>query len=174
MIKLERSASDALRLFEFHNNQIDALISAVKTGKELKATVKDVRSLADYPISTPQIALSQILDNIREKNRFKGHQALVWSVSFSPDGKYIATASLDNTARLWDVTGKLIREFKGHQDWVSSVSFSPDGKYIATASDDNTARLWDLKGKLIQEFKGQQDREKIVSLNTEAKKIDKA
>ncbi|WP_445305819.1 WD40 repeat domain-containing protein, partial [Microcoleus sp. SVA1_B3] len=35
-------------------------------------------------------------------------------VSFSPDGKYIATASLDKTARLWDLTGKLIREFKGH------------------------------------------------------------
>ena len=52
LTKLERAASDALRMFESGNNQIDALISAVKTGKELKSTVKDVRSLADYPISS--------------------------------------------------------------------------------------------------------------------------
>ncbi|MEG4915209.1 WD40 repeat domain-containing protein, partial [Microcoleus sp. B13-B6] len=76
---------------------------------------------------------------------FKGHQDEVSSVSFSPDGKYIATASLDNTARLWDLTSKLIQEFKGHQDEVSSVSFSPDGKYIATASNDKTARLWQIR-----------------------------
>jgi WD40 repeat protein len=76
---------------------------------------------------------------------FKGHQNAVWSVSFSPDGKYIATGSEDTTARLWDVTGKLIREFKGHPEGVSSVSFSPGGKYIATASKDKTARLWRIR-----------------------------
>ena len=171
LTKLERSASDALRLFELHNNQIDALISAVKTGTELKATVKNVRSLADYPISTPQIALNQILDNIREQNRFKGHQDSVSSVSFSPDGKYIATASFDTKARLWDLTGKLIQEFKGHQDSVINVSFSPDGKYIATASSDKTARLWDLTGKLIQEFKGHQNSVINVSFSSDGKYI---
>ncbi|MEG3872906.1 hypothetical protein, partial [Microcoleus sp. Z1_B5] len=55
------------------------------------------------------------------------------------------TASWDKTARLWDLTGKLIQEFKGHQEGINSVSFSHDGKYIATASSDNTARLWQIR-----------------------------
>ncbi|MEJ6484700.1 hypothetical protein N0Y54_25850 [Nostoc punctiforme UO1] len=63
-------------------------------------------------------------------------------MSFSPDGKTIATASQDGTARLWTLNGQLLQEFKGHQGTVWGVSFSPDGKTIATASSDKTARLW--------------------------------
>ncbi|MDZ8138591.1 MAG: hypothetical protein RM049_25340, partial [Nostoc sp. DedQUE04] len=65
------------------------------------------------------------------------------SVAFSPDGKTIASASLDNTVKLWDAaTGKSISTLKGHSDRVSSVAFSPDGKTIASASYDKTVKLW--------------------------------
>ena len=71
------------------------------------------------------------------------HEGDVVAVSFSPDGKTIATASDDKTARLWDATtGKPLGEPMRHEGDVTAVSFSPDGKTIATASIDGTARLW--------------------------------
>jgi WD40 repeat protein len=86
---------------------------------------------------------------------FKGHEDVVFSVAFSPDGKKILTGSGDKTARLWDLEGKLLQVFKGHEDGVWSVAFSPDGKSILTGSWDKTARLWDLEGKLLHIFKGE-------------------
>ena len=71
------------------------------------------------------------------------HYALVFSAQFSPDGKRIVTASKDNTARLWSVTGEPIGEPMRHEGKVNSAQFSPDGKLVVTASADKTARLWD-------------------------------
>jgi WD40 repeat protein len=84
----------------------------------------------------------------------------VFSAAFSPDGRRIVTASLDNTARLWDAgTGKPIGEpLTGHMGRVNTAAFSPDGRRIVTASDDSTARLWDAStGKPIGELAGHTD-----------------
>jgi len=72
------------------------------------------------------------------------HNAEVWSVAFSPDGKQIATASQDGTAKIWDAfTGKELLTLSSHIGSVNGVAFSPDGKLIATASDDQTVKVWD-------------------------------
>lgn len=98
---LERAGVNALRQFEY--TELESLVAAVQTGKELKTLVKDGRPLEKYPAIGPMFALDTILDKIKERNQFQGHQDRVNSVSFSPDGKTIATASYDNTARLWPV-----------------------------------------------------------------------
>ncbi|MGM3308750.1 eIF2A-related protein [Anabaena sp. WFMT] len=166
--KLEQGGVNVLRQFQFE--ELPALVSAVQNGKTLKTLVKN-SPLDKYPTISPIYALNNILDNIKDRNQFKGHQSEVWGVSFSPDGKTIATASSDNTARLWNLKGELLREFKGHQGYVWGVSFSPDGKTIATASWDNTARLWNLQGELLQEFKGHQERVTSVSFSPDGKTI---
>ena len=77
--------------------------------------------------------------------RMEGHTDWVESVSFSPDGKFIASGSWDGMVCLWDVSsGKEIRRMEGHTGWVESVSFSPDGKFIASGSSDGMVRLWDV------------------------------
>jgi hypothetical protein len=65
-------------------------------------------------------------------------------VCFSPDGSRVATASLDETARLWDaVSGKELAVLREHDTSIAAVAFDRDGGRVATANYDGTARLWD-------------------------------
>jgi hypothetical protein len=142
---LERAGASALRQFEFA--QIEALLTAMESGQELRELVKDGRPLEKYPAISPLLALQTILNNIYEQNQFKAHRGQVLSMSFSPDGKSVATAGIDGTARLWNLSsGQQLAEFKGHQDSVLSMTFSPDGKSLAIVGHDATAILWRIEG----------------------------
>lgn len=89
---------------------------------------------------------------------FKGHTGLVFDVAVSPDGSTLATASFDNTIKLWDIkTAKEKTTLKGHTAPVYSVAFSPDGSLIASSGADNTIRVWDKEGKFLREMKGHSD-----------------
>lgn len=75
----------------------------------------------------------------------KGHQLRIWRATFSSDGRMLATASFDNTARVWDVeSGKEVQSIL-HKSWVSDASFNPSDSRLLTTCGDGSARLWDTK-----------------------------
>ena len=82
-----------------------------------------------------------------------GHLGAVRDASFSPDGKYLATVSNDNAAKLWEIEGGQWREKVTirHSADLINASFSPDGKFLAMSYDDRICKIWWLKDDQWQE-----------------------
>jgi len=165
VFKIEEAGRNALELFQSNGSQIEALRAAIKAGEDLKKWIPDNPPLSEYPVTNPLLVLQMILAKIREPCQFVGHNDWVWSVSFSPTGDRIATASNDKTAQLWDLQGNCLMTFTGHNSSVNSVSFSPNGEAIATASQDTTAKLWDLQGNCLVTFTGHNNSVTSVSFS---------
>ncbi len=69
----------------------------------------------------------------------------VTAVSFSPDGKQLASAWTDGVGRIFELqTGRLERILRGHRAALTSIRFSADGRRVVTGSFDHDARIWDL------------------------------
>jgi len=91
-----------------------------------------------------------------ELRTLRGHEDMVTSGAFSPDGRRIVTGSGDKTAKVWDAdNGRELLTLKGHTEIVTSVAFSPDGRRIVTGSLDETAKVWDAEnGRELLVLKG--------------------
>ena len=118
-------------------------------------------------------ALNKALHDVREHQRFIGHQGWVLSVSYSPDGKTLASGSSDGTVKLWNrETGEEIDTLSGHQGRVLSVSYSPDGKTLASGGLDGTVKLWNREtGEEIGTLRGHQGWVRSVSYSPDGKTL---
>jgi WD40 repeat protein len=106
---------------------------------------------------------------IEDDSRF-----LDWVNAYSPDGKWIASAGLNQVIRLWDVAAE--REclrFSAHAGTIVGLAFSPNGKVLATAcEDDGIVRLWDVStGRLLHVLRGHEGRIHTVCFAPDGKTV---
>ena len=105
---------------------------------------------ADWLVSCGCDGTARLWD-VRERMEcvscFKGHAIgePLWDISWSPAGRYFATAGHDKIALMWSpAERKPVRVFVGHQADVNCLCFHPNGSYLVTASEDMYARVWDV------------------------------
>ncbi|WP_016952075.1 caspase family protein [Anabaena sp. PCC 7108] len=105
--------------------------------------------------------------------KFQAHKDIINAVSFSNDGKILATASADKTVKIWNSQNyQLLKTITGHQNRVTSISFSPDNQMLASGSADKTIKLWRLAdGKLLKTFTGHTDEVTSVDFSPDSQMI---
>ena len=145
-----RARSATLEVLFDSDMSLDALIHGIKAGKDLK----DLGWRATpYTKMQGVMMLRQIVYGVKEYNRLEGHSSGVNGISFSPNGKILASASRDGTVKLWNLDGTLVNTLGGHSAKVTGISFSPDGKLIASISQDGTINLQNPDGTLVNTMK---------------------
>lgn len=152
------------------------------SGKQIVFRVKDRKKrviYTDYSPDGSKIALITFSDSVKLIDAVTWNQIPcqithrgIGTAKFSPDGKNIITASMDSTAKIWNVSsGKLLKTLTGHDDGLVFAAYSPDGSKIVTTSYDRTAIIWDSAGLAIDTLIGHTEKIVYASFSPDSKNV---
>ena len=134
----EESASEAGRPWQRAlDDEFPGQIYSMENAHILKASAKGFRVFSTAQTqggsaALPVQILANITDPVKTEYVLEGHEDLVLSAAFSPDGSQIVSGSYDNTVRVWEAaSGAEPLKLKDHEDGVTSVAYSPVGRRLS-------------------------------------------
>jgi len=161
LVKIERDKLAArIQSLEMQMEALEDIKNEGKNGSAEDSSLKSShhhRKIADRPHGgLPEFDhVNPYLDQKFEKvearglqllKTFEGHVNAVSSLAYHPKKQVIASASDDQTWKLWSIpNGDLIMSGEGHLDWVAGIDFNPAGTQLLSASGDGTVKLWDFE-----------------------------
>ena len=171
--RLEKAGQASLNRAQYE--QVRGLVDAMRVGEEAQQLVQTQgqKGFAASPIYTLQTILDQVENRAIkpwQHQTLLAHEGTVWTAAFSPDGQRIVTASVDETARVWDAkTGSQLALLSG----VTVAAFSPDGQRIVASSlYSKTVRVWDAKtGRQLALLFGHEDRVTAAAFSPDGQRI---
>jgi energy-coupling factor transporter ATP-binding protein EcfA2 len=120
-----------------NGEQIEAMIASLRALQQVKA-------IGGVSLDT-LYQLEQVVYEVKEFNRLEEHARPVTSVSFNSNGTLLASGSLDDTIKIWNLEEISSKTLEGHTDAIWDLEFSPTEDYLlASASSDGKVNLWNL------------------------------
>ncbi|MBD2458170.1 WD40 repeat domain-containing protein [Nostoc sp. FACHB-87] len=159
--KVEASGVTALRNFESGDGEIEALVSAMEAGQEVKKiTFWNSQCLQDCPATSPLLALQKILDNIHQTNQINTYQKGVNSIRFinnftqkdkQEEQELIVAGGENGTVTWWNYQKKKLERLKyvklHPNNSIKSIDFNEDQTILATGASNGWVKLWDVSQK---------------------------
>lgn len=161
-----KSSSKKISPQELRSKALEEYEKAVKIGGKVSERV--VTASDDFTMF-----LWEPLRSSKPICRMTGHQKLVNHVSFSPDGRYIASCAFDNSIKLWDgIRGTFIGTLRGHVAPVYQCAWSADNRLLVSCSKDTTLKVWDIKSKKLNvDLPGHSDEVYAVDWSMDGKRV---
>ncbi|HKR60404.1 MAG TPA: NB-ARC domain-containing protein, partial [Pyrinomonadaceae bacterium] len=155
---LRRGISVSSHLINHCDNRRDiesTMLVRLRHLTDLTAMLEDLAQNLDRPYVMVQTGLPD-LPHPGLIRTLEGHLSYVLGCAFSPDGRFIVSASRDRTLKVWNaLTGETLRTLEGHLGYVTGCAFSPDGRFIVSTSRDRTLKVWDaLTGETLHTLEG--------------------